>query len=53
MKLALLQININPYVPPYTAQQVDKHSGYEAPLKKGLEPQRGSDVGVSWLLHHY
>lgn len=53
IRLALFQININPYVPPYTAEQVDKHSGYEAPLKTGLEPRRGSAPGVSWLFRHY
>ena len=45
-------LRIDFHVPPYTARQVDRHSGDEALLMTDLELRRGNVGGVPWLFYH-
>ena len=44
-------LRIDFHVPPYTARQVDRHSGDEALLMTDLELRRGNVGGVPWLIN--
>ena len=45
-------LRIDFHVPPYTARQVDRHSGDEALLMTDLELRRGNVGDVPWLIYH-